>query len=127
MTLFLSLSAVGSWEEVLLFSMDFTVSQNLLEFELQDANFCLKNLAIAFLTDCMYWFLTSLKSCISWGLFGASAVRHRMFLCWSRAVKSGVNQGLYLFLVIHFLNGACLFKMVRKALLKNNQVSSTDG
>ena len=32
-----SLSAVGSWEEVLLFSMDFTVSQNF--WELQDANF----------------------------------------------------------------------------------------
>uniref|UniRef100_A0A8C7TUI6 HEAT repeat-containing protein 1 n=1 Tax=Oncorhynchus mykiss TaxID=8022 RepID=A0A8C7TUI6_ONCMY len=30
------LSAVGSWEEVLLFSMDFTVSQNVLELELQD-------------------------------------------------------------------------------------------
>ena len=29
MTVFPSLSAVGSWEEVLLFSMDFTVSQNL--------------------------------------------------------------------------------------------------
>ena len=27
-TVFPSLSAVGSWEEVLLFSMDFTVSQN---------------------------------------------------------------------------------------------------
>ena len=40
---------------------------------------------------------------------------------------SGVNQGLYLFLVLHFLNGACLFKMVRKSLLKNNQASSTDG
>ena len=26
-----------------------------------------------------------------------------------------------------FLNGACLFKMVRKSLLKNNQASSTDG
>ena len=26
-----------------------------------------------------------------------------------------------------FLNGACLFKMVSKALLKNNQASSTDG
>jgi hypothetical protein len=37
-TMFPSLSAVGSWEEVLLFSMDFTVSQNLLEFVLQDAN-----------------------------------------------------------------------------------------
>ena len=50
-----------------------------------------------------------------------------MFLCWSRADRSGVNQELYLFLVLHFLNGACLFKMVRKALLKNNQASSTDG
>ena len=29
-TVFSSLSAVGSWEQVLLFSMDFTVSQNLL-------------------------------------------------------------------------------------------------
>jgi hypothetical protein len=28
-TVFPSLSAVGSWEEVLLFSMDFTVSQNI--------------------------------------------------------------------------------------------------
>ena len=41
-----SLSAVGSWEEVLLFSMDFTVSQNFLKFVLQDANFCLKKLAL---------------------------------------------------------------------------------
>ena len=56
---FPSLSAVGSWEEVLLF----TVSQNFLELELQDAHFCLKKLAFAFLTDCVYWFLTSLKSC----------------------------------------------------------------
>lgn len=101
-TVFPSLSAVGSWEEVLLFSMDFTVSQNFLELELQDANFCLKKLALAFLTDCVYWFLTSLNSCISRGLFDAIAVRHRMFLCWSRAVRSGVNQGLYLFLVLHF-------------------------
>ena len=31
-TVFPSLSAVGSWEEVLLFSMDFTVSQNFLQF-----------------------------------------------------------------------------------------------
>ena len=50
-----SLSAVGSWEEVLLFSMDFTVSQNFLELELQDAYFWLKKLAFAFLTDCVYW------------------------------------------------------------------------
>jgi hypothetical protein len=46
-TVFPSLSAVGSWEEVFLFSMDFTVSQNFLEFVLQDANFCLKKLAFA--------------------------------------------------------------------------------
>ena len=121
-----SLSAVGSWKEVLLFSMDFTVSQNILELELQDVNFCLKKLAFAFLTDCVYWFLTSLNSCISWGLFDAMAVRHWMFFCWSRAVRSGVNQGLLLFLVLHFLNGACLSKMVRKLLLKNDQASSTD-
>ena len=118
MTVFPSLSAVGSWEEVFLFSMDFTVSQNFLEFVLQDANFCLKKLVFAFLTDCVYWFLTSLKSCISRGLFDANAERHRMFLCWSRAVRSGENQGLYLFLVLNFLNGACLFKMVRKAFKK---------
>ena len=57
-----SLSAVGFWEEVLLFSMD--LSQNFLELELQDANVCLKKLAFAFLTDCVYWFLTSLNSCM---------------------------------------------------------------
>ena len=50
-----------------------------------------------------------------------------MFLCWLRAVRSGENQGLYLFLVLNFLNGACLFKMVRKAFKKNIQASSTDG
>ena len=60
-------------------------------------------------------------------LFDANAEHHRMFLCWLRAVRSGENQGLYLFLVLHFFNGACLFKMARKALLKNNQSSSTDG
>ena len=125
--MFPSLSTVGSLEEVLLFSMDFTVSQNFLEFVLQDANFCLKKLAFAFLTACVYWVLTSLKSCISRRLFDANAVHRRMFLCWSRAVRSGVNQGLYLFLVQNCLNGACLFKMVRKALLKNNQASWTDG
>jgi hypothetical protein len=64
-TVFPSLSALGSWEDVLLFSIDFTVSQSLLELELQDANFCLKKLVFAFLTDCVYWFLTSLKSCIA--------------------------------------------------------------
>ena len=34
---------------------------------------------------------------------------------------------LYLFLVLNFLNGACLFRMVRKAFKKNTQASSTDG
>ena len=116
--MFTSLPAAGgSWEEVLLFS---TVSQNFLEFVLQDENVCLKKLALAFLTACVYWFLNFLKSCISRGLFDAKTERHRMFLCWSRAVRSGENQGLYLFLVLYFLKGACLFKMVRKA-------SSTDG
>ena len=38
-----------------------------------------------------------------------------------------MNQGLYLFLVPYFLKGACLFKMVRKLHLKNDQASSTDG
>ena len=61
------------------------------------------------------------------GLFDANVECLRMFLCWSTAVRSGENQGLYLFLVLHLLNGACLFKMMRKALLKNNQASSTDG
>ena len=70
-------------------------------FELMDANFCLKKLALAFLTACVYLFLTSLKSCISRGLFDANAERSRMFLCCSRADRSGVNQGLYLFLVLH--------------------------
>ena len=42
-TVFPSLSAVGSWEEVLLFSMELIVSQNFLVFMLQDANFCLKS------------------------------------------------------------------------------------
>ena len=79
--MFPTISTVGSWEEVLLFSMDFTVSQNFLEFVLQDADFYLKKLAFDFLTACVYWFLTSLKSCISRGLFDANAGRHRMFLC----------------------------------------------
>ena len=66
-TVFPSLRAVGSWEEVLLFSMDFTVSQIFFELVLQDADFCLKKLALAFLTACVYLFLTSLKSYISRG------------------------------------------------------------
>ena len=61
-TVFPSLSAVGSWEEVLLFSKDFTMSQNFFQFVLQEAIFCLKKLTLAFLTACVYWFLTSLKS-----------------------------------------------------------------
>ena len=52
-TVFPSLRAVGILEEVLLFSMGFTVSQNFFEFVLQDANFFLKKLALAFLTDCI--------------------------------------------------------------------------
>ena len=60
-TVFPSLSAVGRWEEVLLFSMDFTVSQNVFEFVLQDAHFCLKKLALAFLTACVYLVLKALK------------------------------------------------------------------
>ena len=53
-TVFPIFSAVGSWEEVFVFSMDFTVSQNLFEFVLQETNFCLKKLALAFLTACVY-------------------------------------------------------------------------
>ena len=62
-----SLSAVGSWEEVLLFYMDFTVSQNFLEL----ATGCkfLPEESVLGLTDCVYWFLTSLNSCKSRGLF----------------------------------------------------------
>ena len=43
-------SAVGSSEEVFLFSIDFTVSQNFFELVLQEVNFCLKTLALAFLS-----------------------------------------------------------------------------
>jgi hypothetical protein len=60
----------------------------------------LKKLALAFLTSCVYWFLASLKSCISRRLFDANAERIRMFLCWLRAVRSGENQELYLFLIL---------------------------
>ena len=52
-TVFPIFSAVGNWEEVFLFSMDFTVSQNFFELVLQEANFCLKKLALAFLTACV--------------------------------------------------------------------------
>ena len=78
-TVFPIFSAVGSWEEGFLFYMDFTVSQNFFELVLQEANFCLKKLALAFLTACVYWFLTSLIICISQGLFDANAECHRMF------------------------------------------------
>ena len=47
-TVFPGLRAVGSWEEVLLFSMDLTVSQNCFEFVLQDAPFCLKKTSLSF-------------------------------------------------------------------------------
>ena len=57
-------------EKYYYFNKYYTESQNFLE--LQDANFYLKKLAFAFLTDCVYWFLTSLKSCISRGLFNAT-------------------------------------------------------
>ena len=86
----------------LIFHGLYTVSQKLFEFVLQKANFCLKMLALAFLTACVYLFLTSLKSCISRGLFDANAERHGIFLCWLRAVRSGENQGLYLLLVLNF-------------------------
>ena len=99
---FPSPSAVGRWEEVLLFSMDFTVSQNFWEFVLQDTHFCLKKLAFAFLTACVYWFLTSPKSCISRGYSILMQYATGCFLCWSRAVRSGVNQGLDMFLVVLF-------------------------
>ena len=47
-TVFPSLSAMGSWEEeVLLFSMDFTVSQNCFEFVQQDANFCFEKASLS--------------------------------------------------------------------------------
>ena len=126
-TVFPSLGAVGSWEEVLLFSMDFTVSQNFMEFVLQDANFSLKKLVLALLTACVYWFLMSLKSCISQELFDANAVRRQdVFVLvkgsqvWSEATGY-ICSWFYI-----FVNGACLFKMERKALLNNNQASSTD-
>jgi hypothetical protein len=41
------------------------------------------------------------------------------------AVRSG--EGYICSWLKQKLNGACLFKMVRKALLKNIQASSTDG
>ena len=73
MTVFPSLSAVGSWEQVLSFSIDFSVPK-LFGVRTTGCKFLFEKLAFAFLTDCVYWFLTSLKSCISWRLFDASAV-----------------------------------------------------
>jgi hypothetical protein len=108
-----NLSVEGSWEEVLLFSKDFTVSQNFLELELQDANFCLKKLAFAFLTDCVYWFLTSLNSCISRGLSDAIKKQGVFVLAkgsqfWSEPRAISVLSSTY------FERG--MLKMVRKLL-----------
>jgi hypothetical protein len=48
-----------------------------------------------------------------------------MFLCWLRAVRSGENQGLYLFLVVNFLNGACLFwKREEKEVSGGDKIAS---
>ena len=51
---------------------------------------------LAFVTDCILVYKLR-------GLFDANAEHHRVSLCWSREVKSLVNQGLYPFLVLHFL------------------------
>ena len=51
-TVFPILSAVGSWEEVFLFSMDFTVSQNFLEFALQGSKFLLEKASLGF-SNCL--------------------------------------------------------------------------
>jgi hypothetical protein len=77
----------------------------------------LKKLALAFFTDCEYWFLTSLKSFISRGLFNANAVRHRMFLCWSSSQVWGEPRAISV-LSSTFLNRECIINMVRKALFK---------
>ena len=93
------------------------MSQTFFEFLLQDANFCLKKLALAFLTACVYWFLTSLKNCISRGLFDANVVfvLVKGSQVWSEPRAISVPGS-------NFLNGACLFKMVREELLKNNRI-----
>ena len=122
-----------SWEEVLLFSMDFTVSQNFFEFVLQDENFSLKKLDLAFLTACVYWFLNSLKSCISRG-YSMLTQNATGCICagqgQSSLERTYIWKGLEMAMSVPgstFFNGACLFKMMRMALLKNNQASSTDG
>ena len=51
-TVFPSLSAVGSWEEVLLFSMDFTVSQNFWGISATGCKFLLGKLRLAF-SNCL--------------------------------------------------------------------------
>ena len=48
-TVFPILRAVGSWEDVLLFSKDFAGSQTCLELVLQDANFCLQKNSLTIL------------------------------------------------------------------------------
>ena len=105
-TVFPSVSAVGSWEEVLLFSMDFSlpkpfgISATGCKFLFEKAIRCFPNCLCILVPD----FPEKLH--IAGTIRCYNAVCHRMFLCWSRAVKSGVNQGLYLFLVLYFLNGA---------------------
>ena len=106
---------------MLLFSMDFSVPELLgvcatgCKFLFEKASLCFPN--------CLCILVPNFPEKLNI----AGAIRHSMFLCFSREVRSGVNQGLYLFMVLHVLNVACLFKMVRKALLKNNLASSTDG
>ena len=51
-TVFPILSAVGSWEEVFLFSKDITVSQNFLEFVLQETIFLLEKASLGF-SNCL--------------------------------------------------------------------------
>ena len=93
-TVFPSPSAVGSWEEVFLFSVDFTGCKFLFEK------------ASLFFPNCLCILVSNFPE--KWhiaGAFDANVILHRIFLCWSRAVRSGVNQELHLFLVLHFLNG----------------------
>jgi hypothetical protein len=59
-TVFPSLSAVGTWEEVLLLSMEFTVSPPKNGISAAGCKFLFEK-ALAFLTACVYCFLTSLK------------------------------------------------------------------
>ena len=68
-TVFPSLSALGSWEEVVLFSIDFTVAQNFMVFVLQDAKFVLGKPRLAF-SNCLCILVPNFpESCISRGLY----------------------------------------------------------